>query len=170
MITYLGSHVQLSCGEEHLKQISLACVGSAHSVWATLGLSPLTAYVLSQSTLLKLQVALQENCTVGPGLHALPRSKPLGFMFLGTPQRHSWLGLSFVPFAGPIRLGDQVFGEHTLLRCSASYHLPGPSHSVFWICSGSTVSGVPYVSSGEPISDCSSPGRCQPSRIPGRLG
>ena len=111
-----------------------------------------------------------ELSTVGPGLHALPRSKPLGFMFLGTPQRHSWLGLSFVPFAGPIRLGDQVFGEHTLLRCSASYHLPGPSHSVFWICSGSTVSGVPYVSSGEPISDCSSPGRCQPSRIPGRLG
>ena len=80
------------------------------------------------------------------------------------------LGLCFVPFPGLSSSGDQVLGEHTLLRCSASYHLPGPSHSVFWICSGSTVSGVPYVSSGEPISDCSSPGRCQPSRIPGRLG
>ena len=33
--------------EEHCKQISLACVGSARSVWATLGLPPLTACVLS---------------------------------------------------------------------------------------------------------------------------
>ena len=37
-------------------------VGSAHSVWTTLGLPLLTAYVLSQSTLLSLQVALQGNC------------------------------------------------------------------------------------------------------------
>ena len=33
--------------EEHCKQISLACVGSACSVSATLGLSPLMACVLS---------------------------------------------------------------------------------------------------------------------------
>ena len=48
--------------EEHCKQISLACVGSARSVWATLSLPPLMACVVSQSTLLKLQVALQGNC------------------------------------------------------------------------------------------------------------
>ena len=48
--------------EEHCKQTSLACVGSVHSVWATLGLPPLTACVLSQSTLLRLQVILQGNC------------------------------------------------------------------------------------------------------------
>ena len=48
--------------EEHYKQTSLACVGSAHSVWATLGLPPLTECVLSLSTLLRLQVALQGNC------------------------------------------------------------------------------------------------------------
>ena len=29
----------------------------------------------------------QELSEVGPGLHALPRSKPLRFRFLGTPQR-----------------------------------------------------------------------------------
>ena len=89
--------------EEHCKQISLACVGSAHSVSATLGLPLLTAYVLSQSTLLSLQVALQGNClrqalgcvhfpglshsgswvlhkgtdSVGPAFCALPRSKQL---------------------------------------------------------------------------------------------
>jgi len=71
--------------EEHCKQIPLACVGSAHSVLATLGLPLLMAGVLSQSTLLRLQVALQG---MGPGLRALPKSKPLWFRFSGTPQRH----------------------------------------------------------------------------------
>ena len=60
MVTYSGSLVQSCCGrEEHCKQIPLACVGSAHSASATLGL--LMACVLSQSTLLRLQVALQGN-------------------------------------------------------------------------------------------------------------
>ena len=48
--------------EEYCKQISLARVGSAHSVWAIQGLTSLTACVLSQSTLLRLQVAMQGNC------------------------------------------------------------------------------------------------------------
>ena len=48
--------------EEHCKQISLACVGSARSVWATLGLPLLTACMLSRSTLLRLQLVLQGNC------------------------------------------------------------------------------------------------------------
>ena len=47
--------------EEHFKQIPLACVGSAYSVWVTLGLPPLTACALSRSILLRLQVALQGN-------------------------------------------------------------------------------------------------------------
>ena len=47
--------------EEHCKQISLAYLGSAHSVWTTLGLPSLTC-VLSQSILLRFQVALQGNC------------------------------------------------------------------------------------------------------------
>ena len=91
--------------EEHCKQISLACVGSAHSVSATLGLPLLMACVLSQSMLLRLQVALQGNClkwalgctyfpglscsgsgswllhkgtdSVGPVFCALPRSEQL---------------------------------------------------------------------------------------------
>ena len=49
--------------------------------------------MLSQSTLLRLQVALQGNCPkAGPELHAFPRSKLLRFRFWGTPQRHrlSW--------------------------------------------------------------------------------
>ena len=91
--------------EEHCKQISLACVGSARSISAILGLPPLMACVLSKSTLLRLQVALQGNClkwalgsvhflglsrsgsgsqvlhkgadSVGPAFCALPRSEQL---------------------------------------------------------------------------------------------
>ena len=71
--------------EEHCKQISLAC---ACSVWATLGLPQLPACVISWSTLLRLQVALQGKCLKHSGLHELPRSKPLMFRLSGTPQRH----------------------------------------------------------------------------------
>ena len=90
--------------EEHCKKISLACVWSAHSVWTTLGLPQLMVPVLSQSTLLRLQVALKGNCnhaldcvhfpglsgsvsgsqvlhkgtdSVGPAFCALPRSEEL---------------------------------------------------------------------------------------------
>ena len=112
---------------EHCKQISLACVGSACSDLATLGLSALMVCVLSQSTLLRLQVALQGNClrwalacvhfpgishsgsgswvlhkgtdSVGPAFCALLRSQQLR-------RPGAWL---------------------PLLRCGASYHLPHSS-------------------------------------------
>ena len=71
-----------------------------------------------QSTLLRLWVALW---AVGPGLHALPRSKPLRFRLSGTPQTHRLF---------PGSSGDQVLGQRTLLRCGASYHLLGISHLV----------------------------------------
>ena len=70
--------------EGRCRQMSLACVGSAGSVPATLGLAPLPACVLSPSTLLRLPAALQG---AGPELRALPRSKPLRFRFSGPPQR-----------------------------------------------------------------------------------
>ena len=105
----------------------------------------------------------------GPWLSALPRSKLLRFR--GTPQRHT-LGWAFffVPFLGPSSSGDQVLGERTLPRCGQSCRLPCLSCSVSWVCSWSTISGVPCVSSGELISGCDPPDGCQPSRIPGRLG
>ena len=63
-------------------------------------------------------------------------------------------------------------------RCLASalsqvghglYLHPSPGNLVSWVHHESTISGVLYVSSGELISGCDPPGRCQPSRIPGRL-
>ena len=101
--------------EEHCKQISLACVGSAHSVWATLGFPPLLACVLSWSTLLRLQVALQGNCL----------KQALGFVHfpgLSCSGSGSWIlhkgtdsvGCAFRPFPGLSSLGDQVLGECTV--------------------------------------------------------
>ena len=160
--------------EEHCKQISLVCVRSALSVSATMGFPPLTACVLSQTTLLMLRVALQGNylkralgCVhfsglslsgsgsqvlhkgtdmVGPAFCALPRSKQLR-------PPGAWQGHS-----------PQVGGG------GVSYHLPHTSCSVSWVCGGCPVSGVPHVSSGKLISGCDPPSRCNPSRIPGSLG
>ena len=102
--------------EEHCKQISLACVGSAHSVWATLALPPLTACVLSWSILLRLQVSVQENCLkralVCMHFPGLSRSGSGWVLHKAQTQ----LGLRFVPFPGPSRSGDQVLGECTLPR------------------------------------------------------
>ena len=60
---------------------------------------PRSQSVLSQSTLLRLQVALQG---ASPGLHSLPRSKPLRFRFSGSPQRHR-LGWTRILFPSPVR-------------------------------------------------------------------
>ena len=104
--------------EEHCKQISLACVVSARSVWATLGLPPLTGVCA-----FSVYTAQAPGCSAGelskavPGLHALPRSKPLRFRFLGTPQRHR-LGWACV-----------LFPSHdlSLPRCLVSTLSPGGS-------------------------------------------
>ena len=79
--------------EEHCKQISLACVGNACSVWTTLGLPQLTA-----ARAFQVYTAQAPGCSagvlskVGPEFHALPRSKLLRFRFSATPQGHrlSW--------------------------------------------------------------------------------
>ena len=132
MVTYLGSLVQLCCGEEHCKQISLACVGSAHSVWDTLGLPLLTVCVLSLSTLLRLQVALQGNCLKWAlGYVPFPGLSSSGSGSWASTKVQTWLGLRFVPFPGPSSSVDQVLGEHTLPKWGGeSYRLPNPSRSV----------------------------------------
>ena len=72
-------------------------------------------------------------------------------------KAQSRLGLCFVPLPGPSSLGNQMLGERILLRCSESYHLPGSSPSVSWVCNKSAISGVLCVSSGKLISDCKPP-------------
>ena len=95
MVTDLGSLVHCVVGrEEHCKQISLACVGHAHSEWNILGLPQLVA-----ACAFLVYIAQAPGCSagvlskVGPVFHALPRSKLLRFRFSGTPQgqRVGWV-------------------------------------------------------------------------------
>ena len=109
--------------EEHCKQMSLACVGSTSSVPATLGLPPLTVCVLSPSTLLRLQVALQG---AGPELRVLPRPKPLKFqVLLYSTKAQTRLGLRFVPSL--VRAAQGIRSLTNVLSPGAVRLLPFPS-------------------------------------------
>ena len=158
--------------EEHYKQIPLACVGSACSVWATLGLLLLTAYVLSWSTLLRFQVVLQGNCLKWAlGCVHFPCLSHSGSGSRVFHKGTELVGPVFCALPGSEQLRRPgAKQEHSPQVGGASYHLPYPSCSVSWVLSGSTISGVPGVSSGQLISGCDPPGRCQLFKIPGRLG
>ena len=156
--------------EKHRKQISLACVGSARSVWATLGLALLRACVFFPCTLLRLQMALQGHCP----------KRALGFVHFPGPScsgsgsqvstvAQTQLGVHFVPSSEQLRRPGawRVRCPRWAVRLN---HLLCPSLSVSRVRSGNTVSGVLYVSSGELTSGCDPPVGCRPSRIPGSLG
>ena len=151
--------------EEHSKQISLACVGSARSVSYT-GFAP-SVCAFPVYTAQAPGCSARELSMAGLGLRALPISTPLRFRFSGTPQRHR-LGWACVlcPFQVQEAQATRCMASTLSQVCGASYHLPGPIRLFSWGCSRSAISGVLCVSSGELISDCG----CQPSRIPGRLG
>ena len=129
-------------------------------------------HVLSRTTLLRVQVALQGYCpkqmlrfvhfpslscsdlvsrvlckgtdSIGCAFCALPRSEQL-----------RWPG---------------TWWAHCSRWAVDLNHLTSPSHSLSWVWHESTISGVPCNSSGELISGCDRPGRCYQSRIPGRRG
>ena len=114
--------------EEHCKQISLVCVGSVcgecSHVWATLDLPTLTVCVLSQSTLLRLHVALQGNCLRWAlGCGHFPGLRCSVQVLRYSTKSQTRLGLCFVPFPGLSSSDDQLLGKRTFPRCGASYHL-----------------------------------------------
>ena len=75
----------------------------------------------------------QELSEAGPGLHALPRSKPLRFRYSGTPQRRR-LVWACVLFPSQVRAAQVT---RCLASMEATYRLPDPSCSVFWVYNGS---------------------------------
>ena len=124
MVTYLGLLVQSCCGEGGTLQTNITGVCGEYSQCPshtgcapTHGMRAFLVYT-AQAT----GCPAGELSKVGPGLRALPRSKSLRFIYLGTQQRHR-LGWACVlcPSPGPSRSGDrdQVFGE-----CGRSYLLP----------------------------------------------
>ena len=163
MVTYLGSLVQLCCGERGtLQKKKKWHVWGLLAVYGPHWVCPSSQRcVLCWSTLLRLHSTLQEHCPT-QALHFLhfpglshSRSRVL---CKGTTR----LGVRFLPFPCPSSSGNQVFGKRSPRWAMHLNHLPCRHEC--------TVSGVPCVSSGELISGCDIPGRCQPFRIPGRRG
>ena len=127
MVTYLGSLVQSCCGEGRTLQTSitgmcgecLQCLG--HTEFApTHGVCAFPVYTAQAPG-----CSAGELSKVGPGLCALPRSKPgSGYVhFPGLSQvqilghstkAQTQLALCFVPFPGLTISGDQMLGECTV--------------------------------------------------------
>ena len=100
-----------------------------------------------------------ELSVAGPGLHALPRSKPLRFRLSGSSQRLR-LGWACILCPSQVRAAQVTrclvsTVPHPLLE-AASYGLP-VRRSVFWVYSGRAFSGDLCVSSGRLISGCDPP-------------
>ena len=146
MVTYLGSLVQLCCGEGGRLQMNITGLcGECISAWATVGLPPLTASVLSRSTLLRLHVDLQVNCL----------KFALGcvhFPGLSHSGSGSWVLQENTDSVGPIICafprseqlrGPGAWRVHSAQVGGASYHLPSPSPLASWVRCQSLTSGVP---------------------------
>ena len=171
MDSYLGSLVQSCCREAGTLQTSLACVGR----FTVSGLHWLCPHSLcvcfpglhcSASRLLCWELSKAD-----PGLHALPRSKPLRFRCLGTPQRRR-LGWACGLWPSQVQAAPAN-------RCLASALSPDWGGGL--ITSPVPAAWLPGRAAGVPlrcamcllwelISGYDPPGRCHPYRIPGRLG
>ena len=88
VVTYLGSLVQSCYGEGGTLQTNITGVcGECCSVSATLGLPHSWCVCFPGLHCSDSRLLCRELSEAGPGLHALPRSKPLRFRFWSTPQR-----------------------------------------------------------------------------------
>ena len=168
VITYLGLLVQLCCGEGGTLQTNITGMcGEFSQCLGHIG-CPTHGHTFPVYSAQAPGCSAGELSKAGPGLCALPRSKPLRFGFLGTPQRcrFSW---------ACVLCPSQVQAAQAT-RCLVSALSPGGEMSPIaspvpaaWF-PRYTVSGVSCVSSGELICGCDPPGGCQSSRIPGSLG
>ena len=166
--TYLGSLVELCCGEGVTLGILLACVGSACSGWATLfATAQGSMYFLGPHCSGSRGIA-RALSQVSPVYHALPRAKLLRFSAALQEHRPWWAG-HFALFPGPSHSGNQVLGECTVPGgvfyappWSQLLSFPGEPWGHSPRCTMCLLRGV--------ISGCDTPGGCEPSRIPGRCG
>ena len=144
MVTILGSLVQSCCGQGGTLQTNITGVcGEFSQCFSCTGFAP--AHGVCAFPVYTAQApgcSAGELSEVGPGLCALPRSKPLMFRFSGTPQRCR-LGWACVLCPSQVRAAQ-------VIRCLAStvtvtYHLLIPA-TLFSGCTTSTPSQVCHVS------------------------
>ena len=136
MVTYLGSLVQSCCGEGGTLQTNITDVcGECSQCLGHTGFAP--AHGVCAFPVYTAQApgcSAGELSKVGPGLRALPRSKPLRFRFLGTTQRHrlSWACI-LCPSQVQAAQATRCLASALSQSGGASYHLPHPSCSVSWV-------------------------------------
>ena len=125
MVTYLGSLVQLCCGEGGTLQTNITGVcGECSQCLGHTGFAPTHgACAFPVYTAQASGCSAGELSKVGPGLRALPRSKLLRFRFLGTPQRHI-LGWACVLCPSQVQAAQ-------VTRCLVNALSPG----VWWVLS-----------------------------------
>ena len=138
MVIYLGSLVQLCCGEGGTLQTNITGMcGECLQCLGHTGFGPAHGVCA-----FPVYTAPAPGCSAGelskasPRLRALPRSKLLRVRFLGTPQRHR-LGWACVLCPSQVQAAQ-------VTRCLASAHSPGgavhlnhlhsPRCSVSWMC------------------------------------
>ena len=147
MVIYLGYLFSRAVGrQEHWKQISLACVGSAGSVWAALGL-PRSQHVRFPSLHCSgPRLLAGELSKAGAGLRALPRSKPLRFRSRVLHQGADSVGPAFcaLPRSQQLRRPG-AWKARSLLVGTVSSRLPRPRRWVSWVAACAPGSGVPCV-------------------------
>ena len=128
MDTFLGSLVQSCCGEGGTLQtnntgVCSQCLGHTGFAPRSRCVCPPCLHCLGSRLL------CQELSEAGPGLCALPRSKPLRFRYSGTPQRRR-LGWACVLCPSQVQAAQVA---RCLASMEATYCLPDPSCSVFWV-------------------------------------
>ena len=130
-LTYLGSLVQLCCGDGGTLQTNITGMcGKCSRCLGHTGFSP--AYGMCAFPVYTAQApgySAEELSKVGPGLSALPRSKPLRFRFSGMPQRHR-LGWVCILYPSQVRAAQvtrcwQAHSPRWTVRLITS-PVPGP--------------------------------------------
>ena len=168
MVTYLSSLFQLCCGEGGTLQTNIiGMCGDCLQCMDHTGFAPAHNGVHFPG---QAPVALQANCPKW-ALHFVHFP---GLTCSGSGSG-SWVLHKGTDSVGCILCPSRVSssGDHVLGECRWTVlldHLPGPSCLVSQVYCKSTDLGVLCVSSGELISGCDPPGRCQPYRIPERFG
>ena len=80
----------------------------------------------------------RELSEAGPGLYALPRSKPLRFRYSGSPRR---CRLGWTCVLCPSQVQAALVTRCLASAVAATYCLPRPCWSVFWVYNQCTFSG-----------------------------
>ena len=172
MVTYSGSLVQLYCGQGGAPQTCITGVcGERLQCLDHTGFAPADgACAILVYTAQVPGCSAGELSKVAPGLCALPGLSRSGSGSWVLHKGADSVGSAFcaLPRSEQLRRPGawRVHCPRWAVRLITS-RLPAPR---FPVCATGAPPQVCRVSSGGLISGCDPPGRCQPSRIPGRLG